>query len=220
MDLSGKRLTLSFDNGPFPDVTPGVLDALRERGLRASFFVCGKDATIPERRELMERARAEGHRIGNHTHTHTIELGTTTDAAIARDEIGTAQHALGDLSEPERWFRPYGGGGIIGTSLLSKPALDYICAGEFSVVLWNSVPRDWEAPATWPEIALQQIAAQDWTLTVVHDVPTGAMKALPRFLDAALEAGVDIVQEFPPDCVPVLRGIVKRPLNDVVAGLE
>lgn len=219
MDLSGKRLTLSFDNGPFPDVTPGVLDALRERGLHASFFVCGKDATVPERRELMKRARAEGHLLGNHTQTHTIELGTTDDASVARDEIGMAQEALGDLSEPERWFRPYGGGGILGTNLLSKAALDYLCTGEFSVVLWNGVPRDWEAPDTWPELAFEQIAAQDWTLMVVHDIPTGAMKALPRFLDTALEAGVEIVQEFPPDCVPLLRGVAQRPLNDVVAGL-
>ena len=106
MDLSQKRLTLSFDNGPFPDVTPSVLDALRERELRASFFVCGKDATVPERRKLMERARSEGHLLGNHTQTHTIELGTTDDATVPQAEIGMAQEALGDLSEPERWFRP------------------------------------------------------------------------------------------------------------------
>ena len=220
MDLTGKRLTLSFDNGPFPDVTPGVLDALRERGLHASFFVCGKDAIVPERRELMERARSEGHLLGNHTQTHTIELGATEEPNVARDEIGQAQRALGDLGEPERWFRPYGGGGIIGTRLLSKEALDYLCKGEYSVVLWNSVPRDWETPETWPELALEQIAAQDSTLMVLHDIPTGAMKALPRFLDAALEAGVEFVQAFPTGCVPVFRGVAKRRLNDIVAGLD
>ncbi len=59
MGLSGKRLTLSLDNCPFPDVTPGVLDALREPALRASFFVCGKDVAVPERRELLERAHSE-----------------------------------------------------------------------------------------------------------------------------------------------------------------
>jgi peptidoglycan/xylan/chitin deacetylase (PgdA/CDA1 family) len=219
MDLSGRRLTLSFDNGPFPDVTPGVLDALRERDLRASFFVCGKDATAPEQRELMERSRSEGHLIGNHTQTHTIELGTTDDPRVAEAEIGRAQEALGELSEPERWFRPYGGGGVIGPNLLSRSALDYIRVGEYSVVLWNSVPRDWEEPDTWPERALEQVASQEWALVVLHDAPTGAMKALPRFLDAALESGVQILQEYPPECVPVLRGAVQRPMNDVVAGL-
>jgi peptidoglycan/xylan/chitin deacetylase (PgdA/CDA1 family) len=219
MNLSGHRLTLSFDNGPFPDVTPGVLDVLRERELRANFFVCGKDATVPERRELMERARAEGHVLGNHTQTHTIELGTTDDPTVPPTEIGLAQEALGDLSEPERWFRPYGGGGIIGTNLLSKHALDYVCGGEYSVVLWNSVPRDWEEPDAWPQRALEEVASQNWTLMVLHDIPTGAMRALPRFLDAALDAGVEIVQEFPASCVPVLRGVVQMPVGHVVAGL-
>lgn len=219
MDLTGRRLTLSFDNGPFPEVTPGVLDVLRQRDLRASFFVCGKDATAPEQRELMERARSEGHVIGNHTQTHTIELGTTNDPAVAEAEIGRAQEALGDLGAPERWFRPYGGGGVIGPNLLSRSALDYLREGEYSVVLWNSVPRDWEKPDTWPERALEEIGAQPWTLVVLHDVPTGAMKALPRFLDVALEAGVQIVQDFPTECVPVVRGTVQRPMDDIVAGL-
>jgi peptidoglycan/xylan/chitin deacetylase (PgdA/CDA1 family) len=217
MDLSGRRLTLSFDNGPFPDVTPHVLDALRERELRANFFVCGRDANDPEKRVILERARAEGHRIGNHTQTHTIELGTTDDPSVAAAEIGLAQEALGDLSEPERWFRPYGGGGVIGPNLLSRDALDYLRAGSYSVVLWNSVPRDWENPDGWPERAVAEIAAQDWTLVVVHDLPTGAMKALPRFLDQALAEGVQIVQDFPADCVPILKGKVLRPLDDIVA---
>ena len=217
MDLSSRRLTLSFDNGPFPDVTPDVLEILRERNLRANFFVCGKDAADPEKRVILERARAQGHRIGNHTQTHTIELGTTDDPGIAAAEIGLAQEALGDLSEPERWFRPYGGGGIIGPHLLSRNALDYLREGSYSVVLWNSVPRDWENPDGWPDRAVADIGAQDWTLVVVHDIPTGAMKALPRFLDQALAQGVQIVQDFPADCVPILKGKALRPLDDIVA---
>ena len=37
-----RKLTLSFDNGPDPDCTPQVLDALAERGIKATFFVCAK----------------------------------------------------------------------------------------------------------------------------------------------------------------------------------
>lgn len=217
MDLSGKRLTLSFDNGPFPDVTPDVLDVLRERELRANFFVCGKDASDPEKRKILERTHAEGHRIGNHTQTHTIELGSTNDPDVAAAEIGLAQEALGALSEPERWFRPYGGGGIIGPNLLSQHAVEYLREDRYSVVLWNSVPRDWENPDGWPERAIDEIGAQDWTLMVVHDIPTGAMKALPRFLDHALAEGVQIVQEFPAACVPILKGTVRQPLDGIVA---
>jgi peptidoglycan/xylan/chitin deacetylase (PgdA/CDA1 family) len=217
LDLPGRRLTLSFDNGPFPDVTPGVLDVLRERDLRASFFVCGKDACEPEKRAILERARAEGHRIGNHTQTHTIELGTTDDPLVAAAEVGLAQSALGDLSEPERWFRPYGGGGVIGPNLLSRAALDYLREGDYSLVLWNSVPRDWEDPNGWPERALAEVGSRDWTLVVVHDIPTGAMKVLPRFLDRALADGVEIVQDFPADCVPMLKGRILLPVDDIVS---
>jgi len=58
MSLAGRRLTLSFDNGPFPDVTPAVLDTLARLALPATFFVCGKDARDPARRAILERARA------------------------------------------------------------------------------------------------------------------------------------------------------------------
>ena len=64
-------LTLSFDNGPEPDVTPAVLDILARRNLRATFFVIGDKLAQPGRRALAERAHAEGHWIGNHSYTHS-----------------------------------------------------------------------------------------------------------------------------------------------------
>ena len=123
MSAIGKRVTLSFDNGPFEDVTPGVLDTLAARDLRASFFVCGRDLHDPRRRALVERARDAGHRIGNHTLTHTVELGATDDPDAPRREIGDAQELLGPLAAPERWFRPYGAGGMLGPRLLSRDAV-------------------------------------------------------------------------------------------------
>lgn len=212
--MSGvRRLTLSFDNGPAPSVTPGVLDVLARFAVSATFFVCGRDATRPEHRAILARARAQGHLVGNHTLTHSIELGTTADPAVARREIGDAQAALGDLAEPERLFRPYGGGGVIGPRLLSRAAVEYLCAERYTCVLWNSVPRDWEDPEGWPERALADVQAQDWTLLVLHDVPTGAMAALPRFLERVLEDGVAIVRKPPPACVPIRAG-------EIVGALE
>jgi hypothetical protein len=79
-------------------------------------------------------------------------------------------------------------------------------------VLWNSVPRDWEDTEGWPERALEDVARQDWTLVVLHDVATGAMAALPRFLDRVRDAGVTITAELPPACVPIVRGEVVGPL--------
>ena len=206
-----RRLTLSFDNGPSRAVTPGVLDVLASYDVAATFFVCGRDVAEPARRDLVARAKAAGHRIGNHTLTHTIELGTTDDTAVVAREIGEAQDALGDLAT-ERLFRPYGGGGIIGPRLLGREAVRYLCDGGYTCVLWNSVPRDWEDTEGWPERALEDVARQDWTLVVLHDVATGAMAALPRFLERLRDAGVTITAELPPECVPIVRGEIVRAL--------
>jgi peptidoglycan/xylan/chitin deacetylase (PgdA/CDA1 family) len=212
-----RRLTLTFDNGPFPDVTPGVLDVLAGFGVTASFFVCGRDVVDPARRAIVAQAKASGHRVGNHTLTHRVELGTTDEPAVIAREIGDAQAALGDLAEADRLFRPYGAGGVLGPRLLGAAAIRYLRDGGYTCVLWNSVPRDWEDPQGWPERALADVSRQDWTLVVLHDIPTGAMAALPRFLDRVLAGGTTIVADFPPSCVPIVRGAVTGPLDAYVA---
>ncbi len=212
-----RRLTLSFDNGPFADVTPGVLEELARWDLHATFFVCGKDVNDTAKRAIVERSHAAGHRIGNHTLTHTVELGASTDESAPAREIGAAQEALGALAAPERWFRPYGAGGVLGPRLLSPAAVRYLSEGAYSCVLWNSVPRDWEDPEGWPERALADLAGQDWTLVVLHDIPSGAMRALPRFLDGVLARGVEITHELPPACVPIRAGRLVGSLDGLVA---
>jgi peptidoglycan/xylan/chitin deacetylase (PgdA/CDA1 family) len=213
-----KRLTLSFDNGPSPTVTPDVLAVLDRFRCPATFFVCARDVRDDGQRALVARARAAGHRVGNHTLTHTVELGATDDPAAPAREIGEAQAVLGDLASDERWFRPYGAGGILGPRLLSQAAVRFLCDGGYSLALWNSVPRDWEDPEGWPERALRDMASQDWTLVVLHDVPTGAMEALPRFLDLALASGAEVVGELPPACVPIRNGRLVGSLDGWVAG--
>ena len=84
-------LTLTFDNGPEPGVTPRVLDILRERGIKATFFVIGEKLGDAGRRQLAVRAHDEGHWIGNHTFTHSVPLGEQRDAATAEKEIGRTQ---------------------------------------------------------------------------------------------------------------------------------
>jgi peptidoglycan/xylan/chitin deacetylase (PgdA/CDA1 family) len=211
------RLTLSFDNGPFPDVTPGVLEALDAAGATATFFVCGKEARDAQRRPLLEAIRAAGHRIGNHTQSHRVELGATSDPDAPRREIDEAQAALAGFTDADKLFRPYGAGGVLGPRLLSRPAVQHLCDGGYTCVLWNSVPRDWEDPSGWPERALADLRAHDWTLLVLHDIPTGAMRALPDFLARARDAGADLTAELPPACVPIRRGRVVGALDGLVA---
>jgi peptidoglycan/xylan/chitin deacetylase (PgdA/CDA1 family) len=204
-------LTLTFDNGPEPEVTPHVLDILAQRGIRTTFFVIGEKLRERDRRALAERAHAEGHWIGNHTYTHSVPLGLRTEADAARLEIERTQELIGDLGHPDRLFRPVGGQGRIGRHLLSPQAADHLVANGYSLVLWNAIPRDWERDG-WIERALAQLSAQDDTLMVLHDIPGGAMLDLERFLDAVGEAGIAITQTIPPALMPIRRGQVVHPL--------
>ncbi|HTI67135.1 MAG TPA: polysaccharide deacetylase family protein [Caulobacteraceae bacterium] len=208
-------LTLSFDNGPEPDVTPGVLDDLVAWDIRATFFVLGAKLATPQGRALAERARADGHWIGNHTWSHGAPLGLRPGAQVAEQEIGRTQAEIGALSHPDRLFRPHGGGAV-GPQLLSLAAVDHLRAGGFTCVLWNAVPRDWAEPDAWVETALAQCASQPWTAMVLHDLPSGAMAHLPRFLDAVHTAGGRLRQDFPPTCTPIVRGEVLWPLDKIV----
>ncbi|TWB07525.1 polysaccharide deacetylase family protein [Bradyrhizobium stylosanthis] len=213
-------LTLTFDNGPDPDVTPHVLDILAARGIKTTFFVIGEKLADPERRRLAARAHGEGHWIGNHTFTHSIPLGAQSGRDTAEREIGRTQDAIGDLAHQARWFRPFGGGGNLDQRLLKPSVVDYLAREKHSCVLWNSIPRDWDDPDGWTERALDQCGRQPWTLMVLHDLPTGAMAHLERFLDRADAAGARFRQDYPPACVPIRNGEIALPINDYVSSIE
>lgn len=209
-------LTLTFDNGPTVETTSGVLDILRRRAIRSTFFVVGERLRAPGARRLAERAHAEGHWIGNHTFTHSGALGTRTQSDLAAREIGRTQAEIGSLADPHHYFRPQGGGGALGAHLFRRRDIDWLVAEKMTCVLWNAVPGDWKDPDGWVERALEQCRAQPWTLMVLHDLPTGAMRHLDAFLDRVDALGGRIRQDFPPDCVPIRDGLVVRPVDGYV----
>ena len=210
-------VTLTFDNGPDPAVTPGVLETLEREEIASTFFVLGhKLASDPACLELARSARDRGHWIGNHTYKHDIPLGKMADPAASVAEIDRTQALIDKLSGPRRLFRPFGGGGILGRHLLSAAALARLKEREFTCVLWNVVPRDWEMHDTWPEIAMDMIAPLDWPLVVLHDLPTGAMAHLDRFITMVRAAGGRFRQDFPPDCVPLRNGREVLPMDPFV----
>lgn len=209
-------LTLTFDNGPEPGVTDAVLDTLARHEIRTTFFVLGHKLARPERRRLAERAHAEGHWIGNHTWSHTTPLGQLADAAETEGEIARTQAEIGSLAHSRKLFRPFGGGGNLDERLLNRTALDYLRRERFTCVLWNSIPRDWDDAEGWVARALAQAAAQPWTLMVLHDLPTGAMKNLDGFIGEARDRGARFRQDFPAGCVPVVEGRVAMPVEAYV----
>jgi peptidoglycan/xylan/chitin deacetylase (PgdA/CDA1 family) len=209
-------LTLSFDNGPEPAVTPAVLDILAARGIRATFFVIGRKAATPEGQALCRRAHDEGHWIGNHSWSHTTPLGELREAGAAAAEIELAQQAIAPLAHPLKLFRPFGGGGHLDRRVLNSEALATLQAGRYSCVLWHEVPRDWADPEGWCETALRQLAERAWRLMVLHDLPSGAMAHLARFLDTARDRGTRFRQEIPPDCMPIRCGEIVGSLEGLV----
>lgn len=214
--MSNKKVSLTFDNGPTPGVTEAVLDTLRRHGIAATFFVVGENVETPAGRDLLRRIAAEGHRLGNHTYTHTVLFGAEEDQGRVIAEIDRTQALLGDLGA-ERLFRPYGGGGHLDKRVMSRTGYDHLRAQGYTMVLWNSIPGDWMDPDGWPDTACRHIAEHDWTVTVVHDLPTGAMASLERFLTRAHADGVEFRTDFPAELVPLVAGTPILPIDAILS---
>ena len=201
------EICLSFDNGPEPEATPGVLEVLARRRIPALFFVIGEKLRDPKARVLAEKARDAGHVIGNHTLTHGAPLGRRSGSE-ALHEISETDALLGDLAAPERYFRPNGGGGALGAHLLSGAAARYLMAQRATMVLWNAVPGDFRDAEGWPATAHAILRAScEPVMLVLHDLPNGAMRHLDRFLGEVLDQGWRFRADPPPACVPLSRGI-------------
>ena len=208
-------ITLTFDNGPDPDVTPQVLKTLERHRIQSTFFVLGDK--MRERRNLAERAHAEGHWIGNHTYNHLTPLGMSVEQGVAVAEIERTEALVGNLAHPRRFFRPFGGGGELDRRLLNREALKHLLQNAYTCVLWNVIPEDWAHPEGWVQRALDLSFAEPHALVVLHDLATGAMRELDRFISEAKDRGATFQQEFPASCVPIERGKVVDAIEPYVS---
>lgn len=102
----GKAVALTFDDGPNPAATPVILDALADRGVKATFFVLGRHADRWP--ELVRRVADEGHAIGNHGYFHR-KLHRRSPRYVREDlRLGTEAIERACGVRP-RWFRaPHG----------------------------------------------------------------------------------------------------------------
>lgn len=210
------RVTLSFDNGPDPEVTPRVLDVLARAGARAHFYVLGKRMSDSVGRRLVERARDEGHIVGNHSFTHEVPLGDDPRIDAVEREIQATEELLSPLVPGPLRFRPFGGGGVLGPHLLSARAVSYLVEHRYSCVLWNSVPRDWEDPEGWPVRALADCERLEHAVVVLHDIPGAAGNELERFLGALRDRGAELVMDLPSSCTPIVDGAITGDLSGLV----
>ena len=198
-------ITLTFDNGPTPGVTDDVLDVLASRDVPATFFVVGDRLRQPAGRALAERAKAEGHRIGNHTLTHTIRLGEA-DADTVRHEVDAAEELLGALAEHPPLFRPYARGGTLDANMVGPIGASLLQERGYTCLLWNCLPRDWRDPDGWVDRCMEQVTAVDWPVIVLHDVPGAALPRLPELLDRLAALDPTYGHDAPESCTPLRAG--------------
>jgi peptidoglycan-N-acetylglucosamine deacetylase len=102
----GSTVALTFDDGPNPDATPRILDALRERGVKATFFVLGRHADLWP--ELVRRIADEGHTLGNHGWHHR-KLHVRGPGYVRRDlTMGTESIMRASGARPKLFRAPHG----------------------------------------------------------------------------------------------------------------
>lgn len=204
------KLTLTFDNGPVAGASEHILDILRDRQLHATFFVVGAQLEDPGCRKCVERARDEGHVIGNHTLHHAKPLGEYENISDSIEEIAKTQRLLADIECPTQLFRPQGRGKT-GPHLLNAATLDYLIDNQLTMVTWNNVPGDWIDPRRdWYDKALQRMAEIDWNVLVLHDhCQIEMLDLLEKFLDHVDDEKIEIRQDFPEDCLPIVQGVLK-----------
>lgn len=177
-----RRVALTFDDGPSPEVTPRILDLLSQAEVRATFFVLGERA---ERSPgLIRRIVAEGHTLALHSWDHA-ELVLPAARTIRR----SLRRSLAVLpSGRVHHFRPpYGFKSLILPFLVSRLGLD--------LVGWSLDSRDYAA-CTSEAISrrvLSRVRPRD--IVLLHDGPANALTAdaLPAILDGLARSGCTVV---------------------------
>jgi peptidoglycan-N-acetylglucosamine deacetylase len=198
-------ITLTFDNGPTPGITEPVLDVLSQHAVPATFFAIGRKLATADGQRLGRRIVAEGHRLGGHTWSHSVQFGAAHDDVVA-DELARTTTAVDQCGGDGLLFRPYGAGGIIDDRLMSPFGAAMLCSSGYTCVLWNVLPGDWRDATGWVDQAVAETDKQPWSVVVLHDVVDAALPRLDRFLTTMKGRDVTWSDEFPDDCTPIRTG--------------
>jgi peptidoglycan/xylan/chitin deacetylase (PgdA/CDA1 family) len=153
-------VALTFDDGPHPEGTPRVLEALREAGAQATFFLVGEQ--VVRRPALAAEIVAAGHRVELHCHRHRNMLRLS--AAEVLDDAERARAAIEEASGQEVLDHraPYG--------IYSGPGLRAIRRRGWRPVLWSRWGRDWTRRATARSIARKATAGiRGGDVVLLHD---------------------------------------------------
>jgi peptidoglycan/xylan/chitin deacetylase (PgdA/CDA1 family) len=178
----GRRMVLTFDDGPNPEYTPHILDTLAKYDVRAMFFVCGEMAV--DNKELLARMADEGHVVGNHTWTHP--LLTTLDRGEIRAEMESTTEVIEDAyGERPQWFRaPYGAWNRATFQLGAEMGMEPMA--------WTVDTTDWEEPGTSTIVDRVEDGAAPGVVVLSHDAGgdrSQTVRAIREWLPYLIDSG-------------------------------
>lgn len=169
-----KYVALTFDDGPRRGTTERLLDGLKERGAKATFFLIGRQ--VEDNAGLVTRMAEEGHQIGNHTWSHQRLDGVLPDAAA--QEVTRTEAALEALlGGGEYWLRPPYGQVAEGANF------------GVPMVKWSVDPRDWESRNTEKVTRAILDSVEPGSIILLHDIYPTSVEAALRVVDKLQEEG-------------------------------
>ncbi|MFF4841385.1 polysaccharide deacetylase family protein [Streptomyces collinus] len=182
----GRRMMLTYDDGPNPAYTPHILDTLAKYRVRAMFFVCGE--CVVDNKELLARMADEGHVVGNHTWTHP--LLTSLDRGEIRSEMERTSDIIEDAyGERPQWFRaPYGAWNRAAFQLGAEMGMEPMA--------WTVDTTDWETPGTGIIVDRVESGAAPGVVVLSHDAGgdrSQSVHAIREYLPYLLDSGYDLV---------------------------
>lgn len=181
-----KVVAITFDDGPHGVNTPRLLDMLKQRKIKATFYVVGNMVKNSWGKPILQRMIAEGHEIGNHTVTHG-NLARMSDDKL-RKELRDAHEMIVEATGVEpRSMRPPGG------AITSDQKELMLREFGYPTILWSVDPEDWKRPGASVVASRLLNGASPGGILLVHDLHAPTVDAMPATLDGLLAKGYKFV---------------------------
>ena len=174
------KIAITFDDGPSEKYTPQLLDGLKERNVKASFFVIGKMAEANPR--LIKREKEEGHLIGNHTYNH-VDISRISEEEAASEIRKTNQAIEKITKENVEYLRaPFGS--------WKKNLI-----GRMNVfpVEWSVDPLDWTTENADEIVNKVVTEVKENDIILMHDCYQSSVDAALRIIDILQKEGYEFV---------------------------